>query len=154
MSICFLNGCINKNIEIENTKKFKFSYSVGNYMYSDYCYELELNSEDKYIISYKPVGISDENKFQKEITKEQVLELEEILKRNKISKWNGFKKADKNVLDGYSFDLHYRKQNDENIDASGYMKYPKGYKEFKNDIINFYTNIFKDEIKNQKEEIQ
>ena len=142
-----LGGCMKDKVEIKNTKSFSFSYSVGYYMNASYSYQLELTKDSKYIISYKPTGFAEEDRFYKEVSKNTVEELEQILIKHDISRWDGFHKVDKRVLDGNDFSLNYYTENRENISASGYMKYPDGYKDFQNDIVKFYTKLFKDEIK-------
>ena len=127
--------------EIKDTKYFSFSYSVGYYANASYDYELKLEN-DKYIAGYKKEGVSEEDMLKKEVTKDDVLKLEKILSDNDIYKWNGYHKSDKNVLDGDGFSLSYRSTNNINISASGYMMYPKGYLNFKNDIISFYSELF------------
>lgn len=141
-----LTGCFKKKIDIKNTKRFSFSYTVGNYMYGSYLYELKLDKNGKYIISYKPDGVSDEEILQKEISKEDVKLLENVISKYNIYLWNGYNKVDKHVLDGNSFNLIYETKGNDYISASGYMKYPKGYKEFKEDIHNYYVNLFKEEL--------
>lgn len=149
-----LGGCFNKKntninkINIENTIYFTFSYSVGNYMYASYIYTLEKKENDKYLFTYQ--GNEMSNKLKKEVSKDKVLELEKILEENDIYKWNGFNKSDNNVLDGHDFNLYYKKDNKETISASGYMMYPDGYKNFKNIIDTFYSELFKEEIEKQK----
>lgn len=137
-----------KKIDIENTNYFTFSYSVGNYMYASYIYTLEKKENDKYLFTYQ--GNEMSNKLKKEVSKDKVLELEKILEENDIYKWNGFNKSDNNVLDGHDFNLYYKKDNKETISASGYMMYPDGYKNFKNIIDTFYSELFKEEIENKK----
>lgn len=144
--ILVLTGCFHKKIDIKNTKHFSFSYTVGNYMNGSYSYNLELDSNNKYIASYKPDGVSDENKLKKEVSKDDAILLENILKKNNIYLWNGFKKADKNVLDGRSFDLVYSDLDGNYISASGYMKYPRGYQKFKEEVHNYFLSLFKDEL--------
>lgn len=138
-----------KIITIENTKYFRFYYSVGYHYNGSYLYDLELN-DGKYYIGYKIDGISDEDKLIKEISKDTLLELESILTKHNIYKWNGFDKSDNDVLDGDSFSLYYKKENDEKIDATGYMMYPDGYKEFRDDIHIFYEELFKNELEIQR----
>ena len=57
----------------------------------------------------------------------------------------GFDKSDDNVLDGNGFYLSYFTEDNQQISASGYMKYPDGYSTFKNDIISFYEKYFLEE---------
>ena len=146
ISTIIICACNKEEIEenkmiIENTTYFRFSYSVGYYMNASYEYELELK-DGKYIMSYKPDGISEEDKSIKEVNKDIVLEIEKILTKHDIYKWDGFDKVDKDVLDGNSFSLSYRKEDNETISASGYMMYPDGYREFRDEIHNYYVKLF------------
>ena len=142
-----ITGCFKKKIEIKDTKSFEFGYSVGNYMNGSYLYKLVLKDDNKYYAFYKADGVSEEDMLTKEIDKDKVLELENILNKHNIYKWDGYSKSDKNVLDGNGFHLYYHRTDREGISASGYMMYPKGYNDFKSDIISFYEELFKDEIK-------
>lgn len=144
MSTFILCGCFNKKIEIKNTKSFYFYYSVNNAKNGSYIYKINLE-DSKYIAYYKGEGISEEDSIRKEISKEKVLELEQILTKYKVYKWNGFKKSNKKILDGKSFRMNYKTENN-SIEASGYMSYPNGYKEFKDEIKNWYNELFKEEI--------
>ena len=56
---------------------------------------------------------------------------------------NGFNKSDRYVLDGNSFSLSISMNNDEYVSASGYMKWPKNYKEVKEELITFFSTIIK-----------
>ncbi len=143
----FLTGCFNKKITIENTKRFYFSETLGNYMYGKEIYKLDLDKNKNYIASYTPLGTPEEEALQKKVTTEEVTSIENILSQYKIYSWNGFQKADKHVLDGRDFDLIYEREDGAYISASGYMKYPKGYEGFKKDIKEFYLKLFEEELK-------
>lgn len=56
--------------------------------------------------------------------------LNKIIKEQEIYKWNGFKKSNKNVLDGYMFGLSVRYKNGdktEEISASGSNSFPNNF---------------------------
>ena len=144
MSAFILSGCFKKKLEIKDTKHFYYSYSVGDYKDASYAYELDLQEEGKYIMSYKADEVSDEDKLTKEVDEEIVKELEHILTDNKVYKWNGFHESDKNVLDGDGFSFIYRRVDKEEISASGYEMYPTGYINLKNDIIALYKKVFEE----------
>jgi len=92
----FLGGCFRKKVdkvelvEIKNTTMFNYSYSVGCYMNGNYRMGYNL-TDNKYIAYYKGDGIPDEEKITKEISKEKVLELEKIITKLNVSKWDGFR---------------------------------------------------------------
>ena len=56
-----------------------------------------------------------------------------ILKKYGVGSWNGFNKRNKHVLDGNSFSLSVC-MGEEEIDASGYMRWPKNYADFTNAV--------------------
>ena len=143
------DNLLNKKVKIENTKSLRFTYTVGYFINADIVYELNLQ-DNKYIAYHKIVGVKEEEKLKKEINKDIVLEIENILKKYKVYKWNGFNKSDKNVLDGNSFYFTYTNGNNENIHASGSMMYPSNYRDFKADIDTLFEDLFKEEIKKQK----
>ena len=148
----FLGGCFRKKVEvvdIENIIHFHFNYSVGCYMNGNYSMGFDLEN-GKYIAFYKGDGISEDDKFVKEISKEKVLELENKMKDVSISKWNGFKESDLNVLDGNDFSLYIQREDKKSINASGYEKYPNNYSTVKGVIESFFEDIFKEEIEKQK----
>jgi len=157
MCLSLFSGCFNKKqknekeyvkIDIENTIEFSFNNLAGNYANGRIIYEIKLE-ESKYIASYKPDGIEDEEKYVKEITKEDVLRLEEILTNCEIYKWNGFHESDPDVLDGHDFSIYYRREDKVSISASGYERYPEGYRDTREKIEEYFKDIFKDEIKKQ-----
>ena len=65
----------------------------------------------------------------------------ELLNKYKIVKWNNFNKSDNSVLDGNAFSLYIKYNNEKNISANGYMRYPENYKGFKDSIIKLFDKI-------------
>lgn len=147
--IILLSGCIKKKIKIENTKYFSYSYTVGNYINGSVYYKIEIDENGNYIAYFKDDGVDEENQLKKEIDEDTIIELENILNKNNIDKWNGFDKVDKYVLDGNSFSLYYKNGNNEIIESSGYMVYPNGYTDFKNDIKIFFNTLFNNVLENE-----
>lgn len=103
----------------------------------------EINYEnDRYFVKVKPYGISLDDALEMEIGSDEVKKVEDILVEYKVSEWDGFQKSDMNVLDGNSFSLSVNFINDESIHASGYMRYPKGYREVCSAFDEFFMNIY------------
>lgn len=111
--------------KIENIKHLYFTYTSGYAMYSYATYTLDCNEEC--ILTVKPIGVPDEEKQTVEIPKEKVKQIETVLNKNHVSRWNGFNKNDKYVLDGdsFSFNLDYNEK--DKVEAHGYMKWPNNY---------------------------
>ena len=126
---------------IHDINTFRFSYTVGYHYEASIEYEVECN--DKCSLKYKGEGITIENASIYEFDKDKVKELENILNKYKVGRWNGFNKSDRYVLDGNSFSLSISMNNDEYVSASGYMKWPKNYKEVKEELITFFSTIIK-----------
>ena len=131
----------NKKVKtITNIKIFTFSYSVNMSINGNVRYEIECR--DKCIALIKPYEVSEEDKQEVELNKDQLQELENILNKYEVYKWNGFKKYDKNVLDGNSFHLYIRMEDDQTVDADGYMKWPSNYSEVRGELDNFFNKLY------------
>ncbi|MBQ1521977.1 MAG: hypothetical protein IIZ74_04385 [Erysipelotrichaceae bacterium] len=55
-------------------------------------------------------------------------QLTDFCRENKVGKWNGFHKVNKNVLDAGGWSLWIIMEDGREIEASGYMKYPADYR--------------------------
>ena len=123
-------------------KKLTFSYSSNNMMYGYTRYELECT--DKCMATVKVYGVPDEDAVTVEVDKEEVEELEKKLSKYEVYKWNGFKKSDRNVLDGNSFSFFLTTKDDDYIGATGYMKYPNNYSEVRSVLDSFFEKYSKE----------
>lgn len=122
--------------KIEDIKSFHYSYTVGNYYEASVVYELECKDKCSLKIKRERVTIEDATIY--EVDRELVDELEDILNKYNVGHWNGFDKNNRNVLDGNSFTLSIKMDNNEEVYARGYMKWPKNYQEVKKDIIDLF----------------
>ena len=93
-------------------------------------YEINL-IDGKYMLKVKPTDISEEETQEFELSKDKIQEIINKLNEYHVSRWNGFNKSDKYVLDGNSFSLNIRMKNNNTIEASGYMMWPNNYYEVK-----------------------
>ncbi len=134
-----------EELEASNIKSFYLGYG-GGLSLRDSDVDYELNFEDnKYIAKVKPSGVADENKLVVEVSKDVVEKLSEILKKYKVNKWDGFNKSQQNVMDGSSFSLSIDLASDEEIYATGYMVWPKNYREVRNELDSLFMNIYNKE---------
>ncbi len=129
-----------KRVKIEKIISFEYSYTKGYAQYCDEIFKLKFQ-EGKYVATVKEYGIPEEKAVQIEVDDSFEAKLEDILKEFKVATWNGFNKFDKHVLDGNSFNLYIKMENDNTIDSSGYMVWPKNYREFKEAIINIFKEL-------------
>lgn len=125
-----------KEKKIENISHLYFTYTSGYAMYSYATYIMDC--DDKCIVTIKPNGVPDEEKYTKEISKEKLKEIEAKLNEYHVGRWDGFKKSDKYVLDGDSFSFNL-KFNDDEITAHGYMMWPNNYSEVKSYLVNTFN---------------
>lgn len=131
-----------KPVEVSKLKSFEFGYSVGYAMWSNVRYRMDCEL-DGCNVTIKLNGVPEEEQVSGVVGKEQATRIEEILTKYNIGKWNGFDKVDKYVLDGDSFHLYVHFENEDSINASGYMMYPKNYSEFKNEVDSFFAELIK-----------
>ena len=83
----------NKKVNIVNITKLHLSYSTSTMMNGNVIYDIYLK-DDKYMLHIKPNMIPEEEGINAEITKEDILQIEDILNKYKVYKWNGFQKSD------------------------------------------------------------
>ena len=131
MFLSFLPGCARK-AKIGDITKFHFHYTAGYAMYAYVNYDLELK-DGGYTASVKPAGVPDEEARFFAVDEPFAQELKAILEKYGVGSWNGFNKRNKHVLDGNSFSLSVC-MGEEEIDASGYMRWPKNYADFKDAV--------------------
>lgn len=128
-----------KMVEVGEFKYFKFSYSTGYAINSSVSYSIKL--EDKYYATIKLDGVSEEDAVIVEVDDNTIDKIINILKKYHVERWNGFNKSNKYVLDGNSFNFYVRMKNDDSISASGYMKWPKNYRNVKEELDSIFTEL-------------
>ena len=128
------------NKEISNIKYFNYGAVDGMAMYDGVHFNIDYK-DGKYIATIQKNGVSEEDAKVVEISKDKVKELEDILNKHEVGKWDGFKKYDKNVLDGHSFSLHLMTFDDITVDASGYMKWPDNYGKVRGELESFFGKL-------------
>lgn len=143
-----LFGCgkskLGPQIDIADIRYFNFTYQVGNYSEGNKIFKLEY-ADGVYTALCKPLTKPIEEAFTAEVDETFVRELEALLTGLEVNKWNGFRKYDKNTLDGRSFDLHiicgdsdeYDKA--KRLEADGYEKWPDNYTEARDAIEAFFA---------------
>lgn len=126
-------------VEIKDVNIFHLSYSNGYMMNANIIYRFDYDKDTgKYMITVKPYLVAEEDQVVVEAPEGFREKIKDILIKYNVNKWNGFKKVDKNVLDGDSFSLFVRMEDDSEIEASGYMKWPDNYR----NVIGEYDSLF------------
>lgn len=130
---------LKKGKKIDNIKEFEYYYTNGTAYNSDVLYFIKCN--DKCSVTIKKTGISRENAKTIELPKEKIKNIENILNKYDVGKWNGFNKNDNSALDGDSFTLNIYLNDNSSINASGYMKWPKNYNKVKKELDDFFEEL-------------
>lgn len=138
-----------RNISIQDITYFSFTYTCGNAINANVEYMLkpeeENGKEGKYTVWIKPNGIADEDKKVFTVDGSFVSRLEKFLEDNRVGRWNGFKKVDKNVLDGNQFELNIYLEDGTSVNASGYMRWPKNYAAVKEGVENIFLSLMEEQ---------
>ena len=130
-----------KEKKIENITHLYFTYTSGYAMDSYATYTLDCN--DECILKVKQLGDKEEETIEVEIPKEKLSVIESKLNEYHVSRWNGFSKSDKYVLDGDSFSFNLDYNDNDKISAHGYMMWPNNYSDVKSYLINTFNDYIK-----------
>ena len=128
--------------EISSIKSMHLSYSSGWSAYAYTRYDLE-KKDNGYYVQIKPYGVPDDEVQEVRLTDKQIKDIEAILTKYKVSKWDGFNKSDKGVLDGDSFSFYLHTEDGVDVSASGYMRWPDNYHEVRNALTNIFDPLYK-----------
>ena len=139
--VVLFSPVLKENKPIDDIKYFYYGTTEGMAMYDGVRYAIDYE-DGKYIATIQKNGQSEEDAKKVEISKSKVKKLEDILNKYEVGKWDGFKKYDKNVLDGSSFSLSIGFFGDkESISASGYMEWPENYREVRGELESFFEKL-------------
>ena len=130
----------NPKREIKDIKYFSYGTTDGMAMYDGIHFSIDYK-DGKYIATIQGNGVSEEDAKKVEISKDKVKKLEDILNKYNVGSWDGFKKYDKDVLDGSSFNLSLGCFDDTSVSASGYMKWPENYREVRGELESFFNSL-------------
>lgn len=138
-----------KEIEIKNIDSLEFSYSIGYAMNAYYRYELVCSNKCR--IKIKPNGFPEEEAMEYDVSDELMKKLVDMLNKYEVSKWDGFDRTAKDVLDGDSFSFTIRMKDETNIHASGYMMWPDNYRMVQEEFKNIFSELTKNDFKKRLE---
>lgn len=129
---------INKN-KMQEEHSFKsISLNVSGTMIGEiYSYKIEEKNK-KYYLIVEYTGINNNKPYKKSLKEETVKEIEKLIKKYDVDKWDNFNKVNQDVLDGESFSFNLEYKNKNKVYAEGSNSFPKNFFEFKeeyNDII-------------------
>ena len=139
-------------VKIGELKSFYLSGADGCEMYSGYHFSLRLGKDGAYSAEYKQSGKPDEKAYKKQAEKAFADKLCELMRKDGIGRWNGFKKHNRTVMDGTGFGLDVYFTDGRSIRASGYMRYPEGFGRFEGTVRGYFEKFFESEIKANEQE--
>ena len=132
-----LNNTDKPNVSKSN-KITSFEYSFGSYFGGYYDYQIYQEGNKYIFIGNGKNGV--DLSINETIDRSVLDDIQEIIQKYDVKKWNGFNKSNRNILDGHSFSLFVR-YDDHKIRAHGYMKYPDNYKLFQEEIIEYFDTL-------------
>lgn len=138
LMISLLGGC-RGDVKVSGITSFSYRYTTGNMVNSYVIYGLEYKN-GSYTATVKPDSVPEEDAKSFKVSNGFEENLRAILEKYKVSKWNGFNKTNKMVLDGNSFYLDIYMEGGD-ISAHGYMSWPKGYADFKDEVTILFESI-------------
>lgn len=129
--------------QTNNTREPKeiesFEYNYGSYNGGYRKYKIYMEDSKRYISANGNNSINFN--IEREIDKSVFDDISKIISENKIYNWDGFDKSDPDILDGYSFKLKLKYIDGEEINAKGYMKYPKNYADGHKNLSDYLERI-------------
>ena len=139
MGVILLFGT--KKKEITSIKSMHLSYSNGWSAYSYTRYDLE-KKDDGYYVEIKPYGYSDDEMQEVKLSKKDINKIIEVLNKYNVVKWNCFHKSDQGVLDGDSFSFSLHTEDDIDVSASGYMRWPDNYRNVRDELGEIFNPLY------------
>jgi hypothetical protein len=113
-------------------------YSFGSFTGGYYDYEIYQDNNQYIFVATGGNGVDLD--INETIDQSVLDDIQEIIQRYKVKKWNGFNKSDDDILDGHSFSL-FIGYGDYEIKAEGYMKYPRKYMDFQNEMQAYFDSL-------------
>lgn len=139
LSIFLFTSCGKKEPVKYKVHLTGFTYSYGNYT-KEYC-DYSIISDNK-TVTYRAHGKKEYSiNIDKEIDYSYMDKLDNLIKENNITDWDGFDKYAKDIEDGNSFSIQIGYDNGDNYYANGYMIFPDNYNEVHEKIIEFFDSI-------------
>lgn len=131
---------IKKNNRIDEIDRLSFRYDKGCYMYGYVLYELEKH-DGIYTARIKPDCVSEDDAVALNVDEDFVQKVTDALDTYGVRRWDGFSGCDRRVLDGRSFTLSLRYGGGGHVSAHGYMRWPKGYREFRDAMDELFMSV-------------
>ena len=111
---------------------FSYSYrgSIGGNSYT----RTATVEDGKVVLTLDKMEKRDYGKMTGEASPEFAASLDELCKKHKLVRWNGFDKYNRHVLDGDGFGLRIKFKDGKTVEADGSNAFPRGYGDFEKDM--------------------
>lgn len=85
--------------------------------------------------------LAGEREYLLEMTEAEAEELDTIVRKHDLNRWNGFDRADQTAKDGTGFDMKIHYEDGQVLSASGSNAFPRGYREAHEEILDFFGKL-------------
>ncbi len=111
---------------------FSYSYrgSIGGNSYT----RTAAVEDGKVVLTLDKMEKRDYGKMEGEASPGFAAALDELCKKHRLVRWNGFDKFNRHVLDGSGFGLHIKFNDGKEVEADGSNAFPNGYRDFAEDM--------------------
>lgn len=131
-------------VEVHSIQSMSLFYTKGYMMNADVRYSLEC--KDTCIAKVKKYLVPEEDTVEVKVDEEFVQKVMDIVTKYSVGSWDGFHESDHNVLDGDSFSFSLVTQEGESVSASGYMSWPKNYRNVVNELDDLFQPLAPDPV--------
>lgn len=125
-------SCANAGADYSTIKTFRFHYD-GTIGGNNFDYEVKIEDNVAYLI-YQDMQHWSYRTMHDTAGVEFIQALQELCAKHDVWKFNGFDEYNRYVSDGAGFSLYIGFENDKDISAHGMNEFPRGYREFKQDL--------------------
>ena len=133
---------IRKDVKIVDINYFYLIYTRG---YAINC-NVEYRIDTELNATIKPYQKSEVEQITVKVDESVLKEIEDVLVKYEVGKWNGFDKSNKYVSDGDSFDFNVKMKNGKEIDARGYASWPNNYSSVIKEIDEIFLRIYNENV--------
>ena len=136
----------NKSVRIDSRVVYlTYSHGAGSLPGCDSYLKVDGRKKEVKVQYINEYCAEPEDLEWKSVDEELLEQLTKFCRDNKVGRWNGFHKINKNVLDAGGWSLWIKLENGKEIEASGYMKYPSNYREIINGIFEIVGKAYNEQ---------
>ncbi len=134
-----------KRVSMSSVVSFEFGASGGSYMNSGVTFTAKKQEDGSVSVRVRLDGVPDEEADEFLTDTSFLQELDRMIEKYNVKKWNGFTRSNRMVMDGHGFRLSIKMDNGERLYATGYMAWPENYDEFSSEVGSLFMSLYEDE---------